>query len=491
MSTPRPARWALASLSLSMLLPSLATSLAYVALPTVAAEFDVPFRETQWVVLAYLTAIPALTVSAGRMGDVVGRRRLLLAGIATFTAASVLCGVSPTLWLLVAARAAQGAGAAVMLALSVALVADTVPPAQTGRTMGLLGTMSAAGTTLGPALGGLAIAGLGWRVLFLAIVPLSSWTAYLTSRYLPTDRPLPTRALSPATLVSTLLLTLALGGGAAALSARPSGEGAVLLGLPLTAAIALGAFAVVEARAASPLIRWSMFRRATFTAGLAMNALVAAIMMATLVVGPFYLSGALELSPTRAGLAMSVGPLVAALAGVPSGWLVDRRGPSLGAIAGIAAMAAGSLALSMLPLALGTIGYLVPIACMTAGYALFQAANNTDVTGSSGPDERGAVAGLLTLSRNVGLVTGASVMGAVFAHGSGGGDLTTTPPATVAAGVRLAFASASTLALAALAIAMHRASRPDPLRRRPNPHDARSHGPTVPVVGSLEPPSPG
>ncbi|MBL8837468.1 MAG: MFS transporter, partial [Alphaproteobacteria bacterium] len=125
-----------------MLLSSLGTSIANVALPTLAEAFGASFQAVQWIVLAYLLAITTLIVSAGRLGDIVGRRRLLLAGIAVFTGASVLCGAASTLELLIAARAAQGAGAAVMMALTMAFVGDTVPKARTGSAMGLLGTMS-------------------------------------------------------------------------------------------------------------------------------------------------------------------------------------------------------------------------------------------------------------------------------------------------------------------------------------------------------------
>ena len=165
-------RWALASLSLSMLLSSLGTSIANVGLPTLAQAFNASFQEVQWIVLAYLLAITTLIVSVGRLGDITGRRRLLLAGIVLFTVASVLCGVAPTLWLLIAARAAQGLGAAIMMALTMAFVGETVPKARTGSAMGLLGTMSAIGTALGPSLGGVLIAGLGWRAIFLVNVPL-------------------------------------------------------------------------------------------------------------------------------------------------------------------------------------------------------------------------------------------------------------------------------------------------------------------------------
>ena len=146
-------RWALASLSLSMLMPSLDTSIANAGLPTLSQALDASFQQVQWIVLAYLLAITTLIVSVGRLGDIVGRRRLMLAGIAIFTLASLACGLAPSLGWLVAARAVQGLGAAIMLALTVALVGETVPKAQTGSAMGLLGTVSAIGTTLGPSLG--------------------------------------------------------------------------------------------------------------------------------------------------------------------------------------------------------------------------------------------------------------------------------------------------------------------------------------------------
>lgn len=154
-------RWALASLSLSMLLSSLGTSIANVGLPTLAQAFNASFQAVQWVVLAYLLAITILIVSVGRLGDLTGRRRLLLAGIVLFTLASALCGVAPTLGLLIAARAAQGLGAAIMMAITMAFIGETMPKAKTGSAMGLLGTMSAIGTALGPSLGGVLIAGLG------------------------------------------------------------------------------------------------------------------------------------------------------------------------------------------------------------------------------------------------------------------------------------------------------------------------------------------
>src|SRR4051812_25339011 len=204
-------RWALASLSLSMLLSSLGTSIANVGLPTLAQAFNASFQEVQWIVLAYLLAITTLIVGVGRLGDIAGRRRLLLAGIFLFTVASILCGVAPTLRLLIAARAAQGLGAAIMMALTMAFVGETVPKEKTGSAMGLLGTMSAIGTALGPSLGGLLIAGPGWRAIFLVNVPLGILTFCLARRHLPVDRGAPKADRSGFDTMGTLLLAMTLG----------------------------------------------------------------------------------------------------------------------------------------------------------------------------------------------------------------------------------------------------------------------------------------
>jgi MFS family permease len=147
--------------------------------------------------------------------------------------------------------------------------------------------------------------------------------------------------------------------------------------------------------------------------------LVSTVMMATLVVGPFYLSRALALDAALVGLVMSIGPIISALSGVPAGRIVDRLGAPLTIIAGLVAMALGSFAVSVLPAMVGIAGYAAAIAVLTPGYQLFQAANNTAVMADVRPDQRGVISGMLNLSRNLGLITGASATGAVFAVASG------------------------------------------------------------------------
>jgi EmrB/QacA subfamily drug resistance transporter len=453
-TAPPAARWALVSLSLAMLLSSLGTSVANVALPSLAQAFAASFQQVQWIVLSYLLALTTLIVSVGRLGDIAGRRRLLLAGIALFTAASGLSGAAPTLWLLITARAVQGVGAAIMMALTVAMVAETVTKARTGSAMGLLGTMSAIGTALGPSLGGVLLAGLGWRAVFLVNLPLGILTFVLAARYLPIERHEAKGDRSGFDHVGTLLLGSTLAAYALAMTLGRGSFGPLNMALLGAAGIGVGLFALAERRAASPLIRLALFRDPVLTGSLAMSALVATVMMATLVVGPFYLSRSLGLDAALVGLVMSVGPVVSTVSGVPAGRLVDRLGAPLMVGVGLIAMAVGSIALSVLPGTFGLAGYIGAIAVLTPGYQLFQAANNTAVMMDVQPDRRGVVSGMLSLARNLGLITGASAMGAVFAFAAATTDISAAPPEGIATGMRITFAVSAVLIVAALGIAM-------------------------------------
>jgi MFS family permease len=447
-------RWALASLALAMLLSSLGTSVANVGLPILAEAFNASFQDVQWVVLAYLLAITTLIVGFGRIGDVMGRRRLLLAGLCLFAMASLLCGVAPTLPLLIAARAAQGLGAEILMSLSVAFVGEVAPKSRMGSAMGLLGTTSAIGTALGPSLGGILIAGFGWRANFLVNVPLVLLTLWLAHRHLPIDRLKPKADRPGFDIYGTMLLALTLAAYALAMTIGRGSSGSLNLLLLLAAACGTGLFVLVEGRTAAPLIRLAVFRDAGLSTGLAMSALVSTVMMGTLVVGPFYLSGAFGLEPVLVGLVMSVGPIAAAMTGVPAGRVADRFGAGHMVTVGLAAIATGCFLLSMIPARVGVTGYLVAITVVTIGYGLFQTANNTRVMADVSPNQRGVISGMLNLSRNLGLITGASFMGAVFDMASAKASVATAAPEAIAAGMQVTFAVAAILVAFGLAIAL-------------------------------------
>ncbi len=449
-------RGVLAALSLTMVLSSLGTSIANVGLPNMARAFDASFQGVQWIVLAYLLAITTLVVAAGRLGDIIGSRRVLLTGIALFTLASVLCGLAITLSQLIAARAVQGIGAAIMMALTHAFIGEAVPTSRTGSAMGLMGTMSAIGTACGPSLGGFLITCFGWRAIFLLNIPFGMVALVLAYRYLRTTPTAVGRARGPLRreldVAGTTLLAFTLAAYSLAVTFG-SGHVGIMNAMLLGAAVGGGALLVrVESVVSSPLIQLSMFRDRVLRSSLAMSLLVSSVMMSTLVIGPFYLSRALALSATSVGLTMSVGPIVTALVGIPAGRIADRLGAARMTLAGLLGIGTGAFLLSMLPATLGVPGYLGPITIMTAGYALFQTANNTIVMSGASAARRGVTAGMLNLSRNLGLITGASVIGAAFAMLSRNPDISRANAQAVRAGMQGTYALAALVVVAALAV---------------------------------------
>lgn len=446
-------RWILVSLSLSMLLSSLGTSIANVGLPTLAQALNTSFQAVQWVVIAYLLAITTSIIALGRLGDRIGRRRLLLAGIALFTFASALCAVAPNIGLLFAARIAQGLGAAVMMAMTMALVGETLGKDNTGRAMGLLGTMSAIGTALGPSLGGALIFGFGWRAMFLINLPVGLLAFILAYRYLPTPAQAPQKERARFDYPGTLLLGLTLASYALSMTLGRGDFGWLNLLLLLGAALGIGLFVWLENRTASPLIHLALFRQPGLSAGLMMSLLVMAVMMTTLVMGPFYLTHGLGLAVAQAGLAMSAGPITAAVVGMPAGRLVDKLGAQKMTALGLVILATGAGVMSMMSIRQGVLGYVAPLCVITLGYALFQVANNTALLKDATPERRGLISGMINLSRNLGLITGASAMGALFMFASNTADINVADAAAVTVGMHFTYGAAALLALAALGIA--------------------------------------
>ncbi|WP_127966488.1 MFS transporter [Agrobacterium sp. RS6] len=391
------------TLALAMLLASLGTSIANIALPALVDAFAAPFLQVQAVVVAYLAAMTVSVVIAGRLGDNRGLKPMLVVGLAVFAIASLLCAIAPNLSLLIGARALQGVGAAFLMTLAMALMRQTANEARVGRAMGLLGTVSALGTALGPSLGGLLIPVAGWRGIFWVQVPLAVLALVLAIRLLPAV-PAKAKALS---------VTL-----------------------------------------------WSVMTRNLVT-NLLVNIVVAAVMMTTLVVGPFYLGIALGLTATQVGFVMAVGPVISIFSGVPSGRMVDAWGSGRILAIGLALLAAGSFLLALLPNRIGVTGYVISIIVLTPGYQLFQAANNTAALAEVSKDRRGTVSGLISLSRNIGLIAGASAMGAVFAFGVGMEEFARATASAIASGMRLTFLLAGGMMLVAIGIAI-RHSNPIP-----------------------------
>jgi EmrB/QacA subfamily drug resistance transporter len=440
----------LASLSLSMLVSSLGASIANIGLPTLAQAFNTSFQAVQWVMIVYLLTITTSIIAVGRLGDRIGRRRLLLLGIGLFSVASALCAIAPDIWLLLAARIAQGLGAAVMMAMTMALVGETLGKENTGRAMGLLGSMSAIGTALGPSLGGALIFGFGWRAMFLVNFPLGLLAFILVYRYLPGNSPQWQKDTGRFDLPGTLLLGLTLASYALSMTLGQGDFGTLNLLLLLCAGLGTGLFIRLENNTASPLIQLALFRQPGLSSGLMMSALVMTVMMTSLVVGPFYLTRGLGLTVGQAGLAMSAGPLVAALFGVPAGRLVDRLGAQKITAVGLAVMTLGAGWMSMMSLSEGVLGYVAPLCLITLGYSLFQVANNTALMKHAAPEQRGVISGMVNLARNLGLITGASAMGALFMLAANTDDIKLATAEAISHGMRVTYLAAGILVAIAL-----------------------------------------
>ncbi|HRH46252.1 MAG TPA: MFS transporter, partial [Pyrinomonadaceae bacterium] len=352
----------------------------------------------------------------------------------------------------VAARALQGLGAAAMMTLSVAFIGETVSKDKTGSSMGLLGTMSAIGTALGPSLGGVLIGAIGWQSIFLLNVPLGILTFILTFYFLPSDQQKEKNKEIVIDKLGTSLLFLTLASYSLALTIGRGTFGFLNLALLLTAVFGFCFFILAQIKTAAPLIKLNLFREPQFSFGFALSILVAMVLMTTLVVGPFYLSITLGLNSVTVGMIMSIGPLAVVLTGIPIGHLVDKLGEKRLTILGLINILVGSFLLAIIPASLGIIGYVVPIIVITVGYAIFQTANNTFVMKDVQPDQRGVISGLLNLSRNLGLITGTTLMGAVFAFTVGTNELSKAQTEAVARGMQISFALATILIFAAFVL---------------------------------------
>ncbi|WP_342453128.1 MFS transporter [Jiella mangrovi] len=452
--------WPIATLALSTLLASLGISIANVALPAIAQAFLRPFSEVQWVVLAYLLATTVTIAGAGKAADVFGPRRVLFAGILLFAASSLAGSIAPTLPWLLAARTGQGIGAAILTVAALSLLREIVLDERIGRAMGLFGTMSAVGTALGPSLGGVLVSGPGWRACFVLLAALGALNAALALRVLPPRAETPKPRKRQFDMAGALLLAATLTAYCLAIASRSNaGVGEIRAAFLAAAIVGLILFVRLEWQAPAPLIDIAALRRPATAGGLAANLLVSGVMMATLVVGPFYLAFGLGLHPVAVGLVMAVGPITSALTGLIAGWATDRLGATKARLAGLAVMIPGAAGLALLPAVLGIAGYVLALLVLTPGYQLFLAANSTAVMAEAARTDRGVASGLIGLSRNLGLITGTTVLGAVFAASIGASAVGPGSPQAIGHGLMVSFLVAAGGLTAAFAIVMACARR--------------------------------
>lgn len=449
----KPPRLAIIALSGAVLLASMAVSITSVALPALSRAMEAPVSAVQWVVLIYLLSVTITIVLAGRCADLFGHRFILLCGLTIFTASSLLCAIAPNLTALIIARAIQGIGGAILMALPVSVIRGMVSGERTGSAMGLLASMSAVGTALGPALGGLLIAGFGWRSAFILLTVCGFVLSALAIRAIPSSAPVHKTCrsldLSGAFLLAVVLFLYAL-----ITSGQQSTVGWALSFTIPAALLALILFIIVEVKSPSPLVPLPVLRNPAISASLITNWLISSVMMAMLVVGPLFLSFGLLLGEAQTGLVVAVGPVVAALAGIPAGRLTDRFGTKRILTAGLVAMSMALICMAYLPVQIGITGYIVSLVMLTPCFQLFLAGNNTAIMITAPEDQRGIVSGLMGLSRNLGFMTGASVMATIFITALGQEDLVHATVNSVGSAFTVTLLTAAGLALISLIITL-------------------------------------
>jgi EmrB/QacA subfamily drug resistance transporter len=407
-------KWAvLAAVGVGTFMSALDSSIVNTLLPTLGSAFRAEVDQIEWVVTVYLLVVSGALLVVGRLGDLRGHKDVYLAGFVGFVASSALCALSRSVGALVAFRAVQALSAAMLFANSPAILTASFPPAERGRALGLQALMTYLGLSVGPSLGGLLATHLGWQSIFLVNVPVGALGFWLSQRHVARDRPAgtpPRFDVLGAVLFSLGLLALLL----ALNQGHAWGWGsAATLGLVCLAAALLGAFVAVERRRPEPLLDLGLFRRRVFSGAVFSAMLSYVAQFAVLFLLPFYLRWR-GLSPGEAGLVLTAQPAVMMVAAPLAGALSDRLGTRGLIVLGLLVLSAGLLGLSLVGPATPLAAVVLGLAVCGVGFGAFVAPNNSRLLGAAPPNRRGIASGVLAAARNVGMVLGVGLAGAVF-----------------------------------------------------------------------------
>jgi EmrB/QacA subfamily drug resistance transporter len=401
-------------IALGVIMATLDASVVNIALPTLHRQFEAAFTTVSWVVLAYGLTITGLLLSAGRLADLRGRRRVYGSGVVLFTLASVACGVAPSIGWLIAARALQGIGAALVSANGSALLVQAFPAAERGKALGAFGAMVGIGLAVGSPLGGIVIQHASWRWLFLVNVPLGALTFWLLRQRVPPDTVVPGGPpldfAAAATWCGGLVaLTLALSRGSVEGWGHP-----LVLALIASGALLLAVFAAVEHRTPQPML----------PLGILLGPLGAAVFLTlvsqalTIAVGlsvPLYLEEVLGYNAEQSGVWNMILPVAALFFAPTAGRLSDRVGARLLTTLGMALTAAGFVALSGLGVSPHPGHLFSGLALIGAGQGLFSVPNASALLSLVPSDRLGIASGLQGTTRNLGFTSGTALMGSLMA----------------------------------------------------------------------------
>ncbi len=397
---------------------NLDTSIVSVGLPTMIKSLNTTFVSGQWFVLIYLLVLTAFITAAGRLGDMVGKKKLFLCGIAIFTIASLLCGLSYNAAFLVLFRGVQGLGAALILSLGMAIASELTPKKHLGKTMGILSTVTALGIAGGPSVGGVLLSTFGWQSMFLVNVPfgiIAYWLTYKSVNLSVIKKTINIDWIGILLLAATLSCYCI---GMTMIEKRGLSN-PIVLTLLATTLIGLVAFVKFEMKKTYPLLDISIFKNKLISRNLIVTVLVYTVIITTVILPPFYLSKAANYSLVKVGLVLSFGPLVTVAFSVYAGKIADKYGAKNVMFYAVLLIAAGCLCMSTITPAENWTGYLWRIGIIAMGLNFFKTPNNTVIMEVAKPDQRGLLSSFLSLSRILGQITGTAVMGVIFAVLSG------------------------------------------------------------------------
>ena len=438
MAEPPGERGVIATVALATMLAPLNSTMIAVALPQVIQEFETDVAGAGWLVTAYLITMASLQPVAGKLGDRLGRRPLILGGVACFGLASIAAALASSLPALLVFRVLQAVAGAIALPNGAALLREVIPAERRAARFGLVGAAIAFAAAVGPPLGGFLVGQAGWRAIFSVNIVLVLPALLIGWRSIPAS---PAGEARHKFDLSGAVLLLAVLAGTAALLTRGSRDG-----IALAAAIGLGGLAVAflrwELRHSDPVLQPRFFRRRTFAAANAAIALSNMAMYTTLLAIPILLTGRGGWTSAEVGLvlaAMSMGMVVFSPLG---GRLADRLGRRWPTVLGLLLLSLGLVPLALTGGALATPALLAGLAVVGAGIGLSSAGMQTAALESVGAAESGVASGVFSTSRYLGSIVGASLLaGMLVPSGDGVGGFGLIFSMTVAAAFLSALAS--------------------------------------------------
>jgi EmrB/QacA subfamily drug resistance transporter len=405
--------WVLAATILGSAMAFIDGSVVTIALPVLQRELGVGLEALQWVVNGYTLFLGALLLIGGAAGDRFGRRRVFVAGTVLFAAASAACALAPGAAALIAARAVQGVGAALMVPQSLAIISAAFPQEIRGRAIGTWAGAASITTALGPAVGGFLIDTLGWRAAFWLNLPLSVAVVALALAHVPESRsPVAGRldwrggALAVA---ASALLTLGL-----TAIAEPDRSAWAAAGLIAAAAAGALLFVRAERRAEAPLVPLALFASRAFSGANLLTVFLYGALSGTLFLLPFELIGRRELSAGAVGLVLLPLGLIIGVLARPAGTLADRLGVRGFLVAGSALVAAAAGWLALTPAGLAA-GVVAPLVLLAVGMALVVAPLTTAVMNAAPDALAGAASGVNNAASRLAGLFAIALVGAVAA----------------------------------------------------------------------------